>query len=348
MSIHPFFESFFTNWQAKLLSFGGAVLLYAAFQIISLDTKSFSVPLQVREGGNFIALESPPNAVRIIVKGDAEKIAIIQENDIQAYIDTSIVVKPGISILPIKLDLVDDLTLIDPFDVEVFPHTVELLFEENTSAWVAVEPIFKGSVSDGYEVISWECTPSDIKITGIKSIVDSITSIYADGVDLNDRTESFAFVTEIQRPNKNIRLLTENTVSVSVEIAPQILNKVYTDVIPLTYALPPDFSLVKPLPFVSFELSGEKKLLNDYALADNVLEVDFTGITEEGEYTIPLRLNIPDDFLQVSISHAEVVVEIVHIPSNVLDILDTENQPENMETIPSSDSGSPVISGDTE
>lgn len=349
MSIHSFFEKFFenvfTNWQVKILSFGIAVLLYATFQIISLDTKSFSIPLQVREGGNFTAIESAPNAVRITVKGKTEEIIAIQKSDIRAYIDTSVVVKSGTSRLPIKLDLINELTLIDPFDVEVNPHTIELGFEENSFAWIPVEPIFKGLVPDGYEVLSWECVPSDIKITGIKSIVDSIPVIYADGVDLNEQTNSFTFVAKLQSVNNNIKLLAENTVSVYVEIVPQIINRTYTDVISRTDSLSPEFVLAEPLPFISFELSGEKNLLTDYDLKDNAIELDFAGITEIGEYTIPLRLNIPDNFDQVSITHETVVVKIVLAP---VDILDTENQAETMETIPTTNLDNAILLGEGE
>lgn len=341
MSIHSFFEKVFTNWQAKLLSFGAAVLLYASFQIISLDTKAFSVPLQVREGGKFTALEVAPNAVRIIVKGEAKEIAAIQESDIRAYIDTSLVTKPGIAILPIKLDLLDDLALIDPFDVEVSPHTIELLFEENAFAWIPVEPVFKGLIPDGYELLAWKCTPSDIKITGIKSVVDSITAIYADEVDLNDQTESFTVVAGLRVTNSNIRPLAENTVSVHVEIAPQIINRTYANVLPLISSLSPEFSLTKPLTPVSFELSGEKNLLSTYNLKKNALELDFTGITEGGEYSLPLLLNVPNYFEQVSISLAEVVVEIVPAPTP-----DEKNEVETASS--SSELDNPVLFGDVE
>lgn len=325
MKLRSFFEKLFDNWPVKLLSFGLAVLLYAAFQITSLDSKSFSVPLQMRAGGNFTATEAPPNSVRITVKGKTEEIAAIQETDIRAYIDTSVVIQPGATELPVKLNLSSNLALIDPFDVEIKPHSIKLTFDENGFAWIPVEPVFKGVIPYGYEMSSWQCTPSDIKIAGMKSIVDSITVAFADGVDLNERTEPFTTTAVLELGNNNIRALAENTVSVYVEIVPQIVNRVYEDITPQTFLLSPEFLLVQPLPLVSLELSGEKILLDDYNLRANALLVDFSGITEVGEYTISLRTNVPNEFEVISISITEVVVHIVPNISDVQDIDDIED-----------------------
>lgn len=312
MNLHPFFEKIFHNWPAKLLSFGLAVLLYAAFQIISLDSKSFSVPLKIEEGGSYTATETPPNSVRITIKGKSEEIAAIQENDIRAYIDTTMVSKPGISALPIKLDIENKLTLIDPFEVEVQPHSIELEFKENSFAWKPVEPVFKGVVLDGYEVGSWKATPSDIKITGIKSLVESTPALYTDVIDLNKRTESFTVVVPLESPNPNIEIIAKELISIRIEIVPQMINRTYTDITIKPYLLAPEFSLAKPLPLASLELSGTKKLLSTYNLPINTLQADFSGISSEGKYTIPLREYIHTALELVSINPTEVLVEIVH------------------------------------
>ncbi|MFI3257069.1 MAG: CdaR family protein [Spirochaetales bacterium] len=313
MSFRNFFENILINWQAKLLSFGIAILLYAAFQIISFDSKSFSVPLQEYQGGNFIATENFPSTVRVTVKGNTSEIATIQESDIIAYVDTSKVTKAGLTTLPVQADISGNLALIDSLDIEISPGNIECQFEEIAFAWAPVEAVFKGSVPDGYEMVSWQSDPQDVKIMGIKSIIDSVDVIYADGVDLNEQRESFSVPVELQAINAHVDILMSDTVSVAVKIAPQIINKSFTQVIPATTGLLPEFIFAELLPVIDIELSGEKIPLSLYSLSKNAVAIDCSQITAGGEYTLPVLIDIPEEFSLNTVIPREITVQVIRI-----------------------------------
>ncbi len=314
MNFSTFIEKIFSNWQAKLLSLGLAVLLYAAFQIISLDTKVFSIPLEVRAGGNFVLTQNPPKFIRVEVKGLAEELGSIQESNITAYVDIAYAAESGKVMIPVQLELAENITLMEPFEVVLNPASVNVTLEENVVAWVPLEPIFAGTPADGYEVASWTASVEDVKISGPKSIVESTSVIYADGISLNDRTQSFSGEVNLISMNETVNVVEEEQATIFVEIIPQIVTVMFENVQPYSTTLPPTLAFAQPLPFLSIELSGEKNPLTAYAPADNTAELDVSQITEVGEYTIPITFNIPERFSLVSTSLTEVTFEIVEAP----------------------------------
>ncbi len=304
-------ERLFNNWQAKLLSFGLAILLYAIFQIISLNTKSLSIPLEVRHGGNFVLAQNAPEFVRVEVRGKQEEIATVVEENIIAYIDTSKVTKEGSNTLIVALELDETLMLLDPLDVSVYPDNLRLEFEESSFSWVPIEPSFIGSPQEGYIVNSWVSSPSDIKIMGAKSIIDSTYVAYAKDIDLNDKTQSFSIVTEAETVSKEVRTLSEQSVSVFVEIIPEIIETIYENIIPYTGTLNTSFVLEQPQPQITFTISGEKNDLGSFVPAENIIELDLSEIDSPGVYTVPVITNIPLAYSLDDITETEVTIIVI-------------------------------------
>ncbi len=323
MTFATFMNKVFNNWQAKLLSFGLAVLLYAAFQIISLDSKAFSVPLEVRSEGNFVLAGNAPSTVRVDLRGTAEDIATVQESNIVAFIDISHISETGSEVINVNLELAENLTLMDNLEVSVYPHSLALDIEERTVAWVPVEPRFIGAPLDGYEVLSWTSSISDVRIIGAKSIVDSTQAVYADGIDLSEKIQSFQADANIISVSEKIRIIDADATSIFVEIIPQIITLAYENVIPFSGTLSQDFALAEPLPLAAFEISGEKIPLTDFVPADNMIEFDFSEITEVGEYTLPVITNIPVGLSLNSLNLTEVIVEVIEAPEET-EVIDTE------------------------
>ncbi len=315
MTFNDFKERVFSNWQAKVLSFGLAILLYAVFQIISLDTKSLSIPLEIRHGGNYVLSQNAPEFVRVDIRGAPAEIATVLQENIIAFIDTSKVSKEGLNTIPVGLDLDPTLLLLDPLDVSVYPDTVRLEFEESSFTWVPIEPNFIGSPEDGYIVSAWSTSPTDVKITGAKSIIDSTDIAYAKDVELNGRAQSFSLVTEVETLSKEVRLLSDQTVSVFIEITPEIIEVTYENFTPLTETLNPIFSIADPEVLITFTISGQKNQLSSFTPEANIVEIDLSEIESVGEYTVPVITNIPFNYTLGEISATELTITIIEASS---------------------------------
>ena len=313
MTAKIFLDKLFNNWQAKLISLGLAFILYFGFQLTSIQTETFSVPLIIQEGGHYILVGNVPSFVRIEVKGNNEEVVTLEQEDFYAYIDTSFVTKEGSTRLPIRLDLKNNAAVSKSLDIEVYPDTVQLDFEEKIEKWIPVIPLFKGAPAEGYHQTTWKAEPSDVKITGPKTIVEATNFTYTDGINLNLKKDKFEETVNISIQNNRVILDSDNTVLITVEIEPIIETKSFELTIPRTN-LPQEFVLATPIPVISIELSGERKQIENYYPTASIIDIDFSNVTEPGTYTLPVTIHIPAHYTIVSPNTNEITVEIQDAP----------------------------------
>jgi len=310
VKIQAFFIKLADNWPYKLSSIAAAVILYFSYQILSLDSKSFSVPLSVREYGSFTLVDQAPRFVRVTVRGVPEQLTSIQKSDIKAYIDTSFVSVSGLNSLPVHLELNEYFTLMEPLDIQVKPNMLSLAFEQNTYRWVPVKPLFSGSVPDGYELASWRLEPEYIKISGPVSAVESAAEVFTGGIDLRNKKADFKQTIKLETGSKKIRLIDSDEVSVAVQIKTQTSTRSFANLNTGIFNLNAELQLAKIPAQVTLVLSGPKARLSAFTPDTTAVQADFTDIRYPGVYTVPLRVNVPDSFSVVSITPVSLEIEL--------------------------------------
>ena len=320
MKLNEITAELFSNWPVKLFSIAAAVILYFSFQIVSLDSKSFSLPLQVREGGNFVLTGQVPSYVRVTVRAKPENLAVVQKSDIQAYIDTSLVTEAGTNALQVKLELKDFFTLMEPLDIQVKPSRLSLSFEKVAYKTVPVTPLFFGTPADGFEVSSWTVSPSAVKISGPESITESTSEVYTGTIDLRDRKTGFKAPITIQKTSKRVQVLDVPDASIRVEIKASLANRTFSDLSVGSFNLSRKLQIAGDMPKVTLVLSGAKKTLEAFVPDDTTVQADFTDIDEPGTYSVPLRIYIPDEFSVVGIDPPSLKLELsenkAYLPSS--------------------------------
>ena len=315
MKVPDFLARLTDNLPIKLLAVAAAVLLFFSYQITSLDSKSFSIPLQVREGGSFALADDPPQYVRVTVRAKPEQTAAVQKSDITAYIDTSSVTESGVSSLSVKLGLKDYFTLMDPLDVQVKPNTLSLRFEQNTYKSVPVKAFFLGSLPEGYEIVSQSVEPENVKIAGAQSVVDAVESIQTVGIDLQNKTESFTSAVKIENDLRRVHVTDVRDVTVRVEIKAQALTRSFSvsaQALNLNSAL----EIAKELDKVTLTLSGTKNALASFTPGESAVQADFADAHTAGTYSVQLRVNIPDEFSVVAVNPPVLEAELAERSSD--------------------------------
>ena len=301
MKVPDFLTRLTDNLPIKLLAVAAAVLLFFSYQITSLDSKSFSIPLQVREGGSFALADDPPQYVRVTVRAKPEQTAAVQKSDITAYIDTSSITESGVSSLSVKLGLKDYFTLMDPLDVQVKPNTLSLRFEQNTYKSVPVKAFFLGSLPEGYEIVSQSVDPENVKIAGAQSVVDAVESIQTAGIDLQNKTESFTSAVKIENDLRRVHVTDVRDATVRVEIKAQALTRSFS-VSAQALNLNSGLEIAKELDKVTLTLSGTKNALASFTPGESAVQADFADAHTAGTYSVQLRVNIPDEFSVVAVN----------------------------------------------
>ncbi len=315
MKVPDFLTRLTDNLPIKLLAVAAAVLLFFSYQITSLDSKSFSIPLQVREGGSFALADDPPQYVRVTVRAKPEQTAAVQKSDITAYIDTSSITESGVSSLSVKLGLKDYFTLMDPLDVQVKPNTLSLRFEQNTYKSVPVKAFFLGNLPEGYEIVSQSVEPENVKIAGAQSVVDAVESIQTVGIDLQNKTESFTSAVKIENDLRRVHVTDVRDVTVRVEIKAQALTRSFSvsaQALNLNSAL----EIAKELDKVTLTLSGTKNALASFTPGESAVQADFADVHTAGTYSVQLRVNIPDEFSVVAVNPPVLEAELAERSSD--------------------------------
>jgi len=108
-------------------------------------------------------------------------------------------------------------------DVRIDPSTIDVLIEEKVTQTFKVEPELNKSLAlDGFNVVSMDVSPSTIKITGAKSIIDSISFVKATVSGEQGFNKSFEQQAKIRVLDKDLNKLNveleQEEVTVKVEV----------------------------------------------------------------------------------------------------------------------------------
>ena len=90
--------------------------------------------------------------------------------------------------------------------------------------------VITGVPAEGYEVKSVTFSPDKIRVAGRADTLENLDSIFTDlTVDVTGRKESFTQNVRLRRPSELV-YMSQDSVTVSVEIGEVISEKVFTDV----------------------------------------------------------------------------------------------------------------------
>lgn len=331
MTFKQFTDTVFENWPSKVICFFLAILLYFSYQIVSLDTKSISVPLTVTTGGKLVSSGTVPRSVRITLKGSPANINQISENDIVAYLDTDSLSESGTYKLPVQLDLSSNLMIMDPLEIEVKPQDIQMQLEEKVFEYVKIIPTYIGDVAEGYEVVDCTFDPIAVQVTGPKSLVEATKTLASDGIKLEGKNSTFAEEVKIKNSITRLSIDTNSKFFATVVIQPKIATKIYSELSIDTLYLPETFRILSSLPKVTIELSGAELILKEYVPNSSFIQADFSGINESGIYEVPLRVFLPSDLSIKTMNITTVQVELEEIPVIEEDGEETENSGEKTE-----------------
>lgn len=311
MDFRQFFAQLLHNWPIKFFSFLAALLLYFGYQILSLQTSSFSVPLIIKDETTLSMNDDPPKMISVSVRAKPEDIAKIRENDISAYINTSPVSASGQYDLPIRFSIANNLLGMDPLEITSRPSHLRLNFEEITFAWVPIKVLFVGEVSKGYYVDSWTTEPEYIKLKGPSSIMQSSRVVHADKIQLEGKKTSFQEKTTFSVLHPKLIAEYKGKITVNVVIKPNIINRQFDNIYIIPLHLNAQLDIENQLDSISLTLSGEELPLTQLQDKNILVEADFSFITEAGSYNVPLRVTVPDIFAVKNITKTNIEATVV-------------------------------------
>lgn len=174
-----------------------ALILSVFHRVNTLETRYFSLPLNVESGDALVPASSLTRMVRVSVRGETNSIYSISEGDIEAYIDAKKQLIEGSYRIPVQIRKRGAALGVEPLEISVDPLEVSLRLERNLSRDITVIPVYRGKVAEGYELAAQSIIPAVVAAEGPRSFVESKSGFQTETIDLEGRREDFSVILSI-------------------------------------------------------------------------------------------------------------------------------------------------------
>lgn len=178
----------------------------------------------------------------------------------------------------------------------ISPTQINLLIEELIEKTLDIRLRFQGRLKEGYILKNIEITPNIVKLTGPKSILEPLNSIFTNEIDLRTINQSQDIIVHLDLPNQNLQFLDQNIdqykAQITVESLPirrrfddvkiELVNQIYE-------------TRINPSKFTIF-LEGPEEILNNLNASQLLGYIDLKDY-EPGNYKYQPKPVIPDDIV---------------------------------------------------
>lgn len=305
------------NWKKKITCFALALLLfvYNLNKDWTINGKAFKVPLKINTDEMVVSAPFMP-VVSFLVHGSGDNLRKLSENDFLAYVDTTYITTDGDYDFPVLLELSEEALSLDPLEIKVKPESVRLSLERRVSGFLNIEPLYGGTPAFGYEVTSVSIEPSQIEVSGPKSIVQNSKEIIAQTktISIDGIKSSIEKKVHVNIPNAHLNA--ENTeVTVYIKVAPIKTSKTFDKIPVKLININPNIEISKQPEQISLTFEGNMADLENYKIQNNFVTADCSNINEPGTYNLKLNVNSPKYFTE-SPSNPKTISVVFNVKQN--------------------------------
>ena len=180
------------KWPVKVLSVAAALIISIFYRVNTLETRFFSVPLQIVTSESLVPVSAITNTVRISLRGEPDGIQPIMEEDVEAYIDISKFSNEGSFRVPVQLRKKGSALGVTPLEISVLPIEISVDVELKMIKSIHVFPVLTGVIAQGFELADRQIIPDTIIAEGPRSALEDIREFYTENIDIDRRYENFS------------------------------------------------------------------------------------------------------------------------------------------------------------
>jgi hypothetical protein len=316
LNVRKFLDGLVDNWAAKVLAVAVAIVLFMFHRMSALEERFFSVPLKVQTDGALVPASAYPRMVRVSLRGEANNVFPILEEDIEAYLDLAKYKSEGVYKAPVLIRKKGTAAGIDPLEVHVEPLEVAVAVEKKLSKTVPVTPSFRGYLETGYELASYVVEPSQVELSGPTSVVEKVSDVTTDFVELSGRKEDFSVKVKIVNRDSLLSVRGDGQVEFRGSIRQSVMIRTIEHLPIVLSGLRQGFIARPQVNFGSVKLQGSQNDLESYVPDASFLSLDCSDVDGDGMYMLPLVVSAPPNFSVVRYDPLEVQVEVVKAEGN--------------------------------
>lgn len=310
----PNVRKIFDQWPAKVLALAAALLLFLFNRFDSLQVRSFSIPLRLITDTSVVPAQEFNHRVKVTVRGASDLVSEVTENDLEALVDYSSHQGEGVFNAPIEVNRRGTAAENTALEVTVDPLVLNLHLEKKVVKTVPVHPNFEGEPGKNYIMSGFQVSPSIITVEGPRSVVDKVSSVTTEPIELRGKTDTFTLKARVDSGSTLIDFPYGNTVEIQGLMTSSLASLVLEAVVPEVANLGPGLKLQNPLPPVRLRLRGTAAALSNLpkdSSGQPTAEVvaDLAGSSVPGEVPeVELKAVLPEGVELVELSPAVVQV----------------------------------------
>lgn len=289
------FLSLFTDeWQLKIAALVGAVFTWFFYDMISLEERYLTVPLEVSINETVAPLRSYPEAVKLTVRGRAEDIYLFSDEDFRAFADFSAHDVPGRYAVPISVQSLRSAELLNDIQIDTDPKFLDLAFDWKVTKQVEVTADLKGFPASGFEVADVRVEPAFVEISAPESVAAPIETVSTIPIPIDGSRNSFSVLAEVAIDDKTVSFTGDPIVRLYVTVSEVYVEKNFEPLpIELNHSLSGGTLSITPQTG-SLSLSGRQLLMDGLSAADVSLKVDLPELVPGESVELPVVPSVPE------------------------------------------------------
>jgi len=194
------------KWPIKVLSLSAAILISVFYRMSTLETRFFTAPIQIESSEILVPADVFASSVRVSLRGEADGIHQILEEDIEAYIDLGRYTAEGSYRVPVQIRKKGSALGIEPLGISILPAEIQVTLEQKIMRNIPVFPELSGTVAEGYELTYQSLIPGSVVIEGPRSVLDSRIVFNTETINLDRRYDDFTVMVNIINNNPLITI----------------------------------------------------------------------------------------------------------------------------------------------
>jgi len=304
------------NWPAKVLALGLAIILFVFHRMTTLENRFFSVPLTVERKASLMPSSSYPRMIRVGLRGEANSIYPILEDDIEVYVDVEKFDTPGVYTVPVQWRKKGTALGVEPLQITVDPMEITLSLDNKISKVVPLTASLQGQVETGYTMTSYSLNPAQVVIDGPAELLWSVSEVFTEAVDLDGRRSDFTTTVNILNRDP-LMVIRGNGTTEFHGIISQIIAVRNIAAIPITVTgLMDGLAGELETKAGSIHLEGEtQNVLDKFDPPPDFLKVDCSGINKPGTYVLKVIAGTVED-MSLRLDPEEVTIRISSAEGN--------------------------------
>jgi YbbR domain-containing protein len=284
------------NWVAKVLSIALALVIFMFHRMNTMETRFFAAPLALELSDHLCPSSPYARMVRVTLKGEANNIQPVQNDDIVAYVDLNQYESPGTYHVPVRVRKLGTALGVEPLEVSVDPVEMIIELDYKSSKYVPLTANIEGSPEPGYDLVSHTLSPTQVVVEGPSGLLGNILELYTDVIDLNGRNADFSLTAGILNRDPLLTIRGNGTTEFKGFIHSRIDVRNFGNLPILLSSLDSRFQAEADMRTGSVTLGGNRGDLDEFSPREGFLSVDCSGVAGEGRYTLPVKISLPPSF----------------------------------------------------